>query len=893
MDTCHQIDCTVNELDFNFVPDRQCPWILQWGMPSCNITGEVHRVELAPSDISYYVTHEEKPYIIKGLMISNDKLEGVLFNTTLEKSFSDKDEEEHYIILGLMKRNDKFVGLLSNTKLKKSFSLFCSTDEIEAVQYFENIRTIILPLAVACSSVFEKDIVQKVLDTHREHECWKTVHIAVEVGLHKNLESQLRNDTLNINEQTEMEKLSPLMIAVKGKNTDSVSKLLELGAKIDLEDREGNTVYHYAVLYDPEVIRLLAENDQSTGRDKIIDCKNKNGRTALWCACRNSKSESVALLLDAGANPNITDNDNIYPIFVALKEGDNKSVEHIYTKWRDQLFLRDNKYNGTLMHWAVNREMIIKLFEEGVSVNETCINGLTPLHVMQKKSRSECAFVLLCLEANANIGDEDGNTPLHFAAMSGDTEMLKILLVFDADVNIRNKKGESPLASTSNVKAKELLNTLEHHRRIGNLKWMKKTQDRLNLDHKNVKSTEQEDGGTLSSIGSQRESNVNSKNPTGRKNETQKSPNSCDNNDKSNGKEDPNNKKPSDPDPAKGLLDDISNSTELKNDLRLLSLDGGGIRGMVLCQILKEIEKKVRQPIKDCFDWIAGTSTGGILALAVCQGKTIYQIYLLYLSLKDEVFKDDLQTRSKKLEDILKKEFGENTVMANLKRPKTMVTGVLTDRHPVKLHLFRTYEEPPNSETDQRFQCPKSYKEQKVWEAARATSAAPSYFKSFENYIDGGLSANNPTLDLLTEFHRQNGHPKKSIGVVVSIGTGKTDFQKASNHDLDLSFTLSPYGWYCSIQGLRKMYKILLEQATIAEGRPVDTAEAWCGMIDVPFFRLNPLIEEVTLNEVDFEKIINMLHETRLYILKNMDRIKELAAYLRKPMKRARWSSPF
>lgn len=39
-----------------------------------------------------------------------------------------------------------------------------------------------------------------------------------------------------------------------------------------------------------------------------------------------------------------------------------------------------------------------------------------------------------------------------------------------------------------------------------------------------------------------------------------------------------------------------------------------------------------------------------------------------------------------------------------------MVTGVLADRHPVKLHLFRTYEEPPNSETDHRFHCPKSYK---------------------------------------------------------------------------------------------------------------------------------------------------------------------------------------
>lgn len=64
-------------------------------------------------------------------------------------------------------------------------------------------------------------------------------------------------------------------------------------------------------------------------------------------------------------------------------------------------------------------------------------------------------------------------------------------------------------------------------------------------------------------------------------------------------------------------------------------------------------------------------------------------------------------------------------------------------------------------------------------------------------------------------------------------------------------------------------------------------------MIDVPFFRLNPLIQEVKLDEVDDAKIDNMLWETKLYISANMDRIKELAAYLRKPMKRVRWSSPF
>lgn len=54
---------------------------------------------------------------------------------------------------------------------------------------------------------------------------------------------------------------------------------------------------------------------------------------------------------------------------------------------------------------------------------------------------------------------------------------------------------------------------------------------------------------------------------------------------------------------------------------RLLSLDGGGIRGLVLIQLLLAIEKAAGRPIREIFDWIAGTSTGGILALAIVHGE--------------------------------------------------------------------------------------------------------------------------------------------------------------------------------------------------------------------------------------------------------------------------------
>lgn len=53
---------------------------------------------------------------------------------------------------------------------------------------------------------------------------------------------------------------------------------------------------------------------------------------------------------------------------------------------------------------------------------------------------------------------------------------------------------------------------------------------------------------------------------------------------------------------------------------RVLCLDGGGIRGLVLIQLLDQLEKVLGVPVNNCFDWIAGTSTGGVLALLLAQG---------------------------------------------------------------------------------------------------------------------------------------------------------------------------------------------------------------------------------------------------------------------------------
>lgn len=124
---------------------------------------------------------------------------------------------------------------------------------------------------------------------------------------------------------------------------------------------------------------------------------------------------------------------------------------------------------------------------------------------------------------------------------------------------------------------------------------------------------------------------------------------------------------------------------------RLLCMDGGGIRGLVLVQMLLEIERIAQTPIHHLFDWVAGTSTGGILALELGAGKSMKQCMCMYLRMKEQAFVGSRPYPSDNLESLLKETLGSNTVMTDIKHPKLMITGVMADRKPVDLHLFRNY----------------------------------------------------------------------------------------------------------------------------------------------------------------------------------------------------------
>lgn len=230
--------------------------------------------------------------------------------------------------------------------------------------------------------------------------------------------------------------------------------------------------------------------------------------------------------------------------------------------------------------------------------------------------------------------------------------------------------------------------------------------------------------------------------------------------------------------------------------LRILSIDGGGIRGIIPLKVLQYIEKKTGQPIHKLFDFIGGTSTGGIIALGLnCLMPGTQQIYSAQelskfytedggkLFVRRPWWTDILYTESKyqdrPIEDYLKRKFGESTQISQLPTDcdVTVYSYDLVSNRPVYF----------NNNSNQRWN---------VWQAARSTSAAPSFFPAYRLVgdrstlvlVDGGVYINNPAMDLLVRARRFEPDAEKQI--LVSIGTGNFTSSQADKENAGAGWAL-------------------------------------------------------------------------------------------------------
>jgi hypothetical protein len=190
---------------------------------------------------------------------------------------------------------------------------------------------------------------------------------------------------------------------------------------------------------------------------------------------------------------------------------------------------------------------------------------------------------------------------------------------------------------------------------------------------------------------------------------------------------------------------------------KILSIDGGGIKGLYSASILKRLEEKSKKKSGDCFDMICGTSTGGIIALGLASGKEASDLVDLYNLNGNKIFPTAkykifrfFQKRwngakqvlfwgkfsAKPLTRILKENFG-TTTLGELNNLVCIPSFNLISGMP---RVFKFPHKEGGFFMDKKIP---------LVDAALATSAAPTYLPihNYKDtlYIDGGVWANNPT----------------------------------------------------------------------------------------------------------------------------------------------------
>jgi uncharacterized protein len=228
---------------------------------------------------------------------------------------------------------------------------------------------------------------------------------------------------------------------------------------------------------------------------------------------------------------------------------------------------------------------------------------------------------------------------------------------------------------------------------------------------------------------------------------------------------------------------------------QILSLSGGGYLGLYTISVLSELELRVKCPIASCFDLLAGTSIGGIIALGLAAEKSACQIKAAFEQNGTAIFSSRRAPRtrlgefvdffrsfgsakypSEPLRRTVAQILGEDTLMGDLKHPVIIPAVNLTKGKP---QIFKT-DHHPDFKVDHL---------RKALDVALATSAAPTYFPiatiGDEMFADGGLFANSPDLVALHEaeyFFQQ----KLEDIFILSIGTTTSKFSFSHTRGLDL-----------------------------------------------------------------------------------------------------------
>ena len=280
---------------------------------------------------------------------------------------------------------------------------------------------------------------------------------------------------------------------------------------------------------------------------------------------------------------------------------------------------------------------------------------------------------------------------------------------------------------------------------------------------------------------------------------------------------------------------------------RILSIDGGGIRGIIPVILLERLGQAAGAPAWiDQADLIAGTSTGGLIALALAAGKSLSEILGVYTAQGAEIFERSLWRTIASLGSLV----GAKYDIANLKEVVEPFLGPSTRLSDLqKRVLIASFDLDSGGRSRQgRTWKPKLFHnfpgedsdgEQLAWKVGLQTSAAPTYFAPFDGFVDGGVYAANPSMCALAQTQDPRNAPGPSIDeiVMLSLGTGLS-FQHIAARSPD----------WGDAQWIERLLAIMLDSVS-------GIADYQCRQIlRERYFRISPVFPagtEVAMDAVD------------------------------------------
>ena len=281
-------------------------------------------------------------------------------------------------------------------------------------------------------------------------------------------------------------KAEELIQAIKDKNTERATKLINEGANVNFLNKAdaNNSPLMYAVVQDDAAVAELLLN-----KGAELEQKNSRGETALAQSALSSRARMCKLLISRGADVNTTYWDGWTPIVIAARYGNLEIVKMLIDAGADKDYnggkaiaktlefnqlaalklLLDSgaKPNAGLVNWSIKKgkDYIKLMLDHGAKVNLKDGNGETPLVCAAGGKDKSIVKLLLKHGAKVNLQSKDGTTALMKATQSGNFAIVEMLLKAGANPTIRNDKGETALDLANSDPVKQILSEAFNRRK--------------------------------------------------------------------------------------------------------------------------------------------------------------------------------------------------------------------------------------------------------------------------------------------------------------------------------------------------------------------------------------------------------------------------------------------